>query len=99
MILGIQSLFVLSQNPKIITGKICEKDSLPIIGTNIMIKGTTIGTISDLEGNYNISIPDSLDSFVLQYSFIGYFIKEVQFTRDSIDSEKFLIKLLSDGKK
>lgn len=43
-------------------------DGIP--GVSITVQGTTIGTISDIDGNYSISIPNN--NCQLQYSFIGY---------------------------
>ena len=43
----------------------------PIIGANIVEKGTTNGTITDMDGNYSLTVND-LKKAVLQASFIGY---------------------------
>ena len=43
----------------------------PIIGANIVEKGTTNGTITDIDGNYTLTLND-LKKAVLQFSFIGY---------------------------
>ena len=43
----------------------------PIIGANIVEKGTTNGTITDIDGNYTLSVND-LKKAILQVSFIGY---------------------------
>lgn len=51
-----------------------EKTKDPIIGANIMIKGSTIGTISDMNGNFELQIPDN--SSKLEVSYIGY-LKQV----------------------
>src|SRR5690606_9271695 len=42
----------------------------PLPGVNILIKGTGTGTITDIEGNYKLTIPDN--DAVLAFSFIGY---------------------------
>ncbi|MEN8119693.1 MAG: TonB-dependent receptor [Bacteroidota bacterium] len=46
----------------------------PIAGANIVVKGTTNGTISDLEGNYTLSVPENA---VIIFSFIGYKTQEI----------------------
>lgn len=53
-----------------ITGKVTDSNGEPIPYVNIMVKGTTIGTITDNEGNYSITIPNQAKE--LTYSFIGY---------------------------
>lgn len=44
-------------------------DNLPLPGVNVIIKGTKIGTQTDYNGNFKISVPDSLD--ILSFSFLG----------------------------
>ena len=46
-----------------------------LVGTNIIVKGTTNGTISDIEGNYSLSVPGN--SATLVFSSIGYLTQEV----------------------
>ncbi|WP_430813403.1 SusC/RagA family TonB-linked outer membrane protein [Carboxylicivirga sp. RSCT41] len=59
-----------------ITGSVKDKESgEAMIGVTIVVKGTTIGTVSDFEGNYNLQVP--ADAQTLVYSFIGYQKQEV----------------------
>jgi TonB-linked SusC/RagA family outer membrane protein len=61
---------------KVITGKITAlDDKLPMPGVNVIVKGTTIGTTSDTNGDYSLDVPD--ETSVLVFSFIGYQTKEV----------------------
>ena len=41
----------------------------PIIGANIIVKGPTTGTVSDFDGNFNLSAPEGA---VIQFSYMGY---------------------------
>ena len=50
-------------------------DGNPIPGVSIIVKGTTLGTVSDMDGKYSINCPDS--SSVIVFSFIGYATEEV----------------------
>ena len=50
-----------------------NSESLP--GVNVAIKGTTRGTITDIDGNYQLSVPPGRDSLI--FSFIGYVPLEV----------------------
>lgn len=45
------------------------EDNEPLPGVSIVVKGTTTGTVTDFDGNYQISVPDGA---VLQFSFIGF---------------------------
>ena len=54
-----------------IKGKVLDEQGEPIIGANVVEKGTTNGSITDLDGNYSVTVSD-LKKAVLQFSFIGY---------------------------
>ncbi len=60
---------------KPIKGTIIDSTGEPLIGVNVSIKGTTIGTISDLDGNYVLQAPNS--NSIVVFSFIGYKREEV----------------------
>ncbi len=53
-----------------------EEDGSGIPGVNVLIKGTTTGTITDLDGNYIVEVP--LESNVLVFSAVGYRTQEVR---------------------
>ncbi len=62
--------------PGFITGKITSvDDGSPLPGVNVVIKGTTIGTVSDINGNYSIARPSG--NVTLVYSFIGLASQEI----------------------
>lgn len=48
----------------------------PLPGVNVLVKGTTIGTTTDIDGNYFISVPDK--NAVLVFSYIGFESQEVK---------------------
>ncbi len=57
------------------------KDAVP--GVTVLVKGTTIGTITDFEGKYNISVPAG--SKILVFSYIGMQTKEVEVKGGKLD--------------
>ena len=74
LIVGIQ-MFASAQS-RIVSGKVTSTENgeaLP--GVNILIKGTTVGTVTDADGNYSITVQDVENTFV--FSFIGYVTQEV----------------------
>ncbi|MFV8376224.1 outer membrane beta-barrel protein [Flavobacterium sp. LB1P71] len=64
--------FSFSQNKGTVTGTLTDKDannqSLPF--ANVLIKGTTIGTNTDIDGKYSIAIAPG--NYTIQFSFVGY---------------------------
>lgn len=64
------------QKGRIITGTITDAvDGSAIIGANILVKGTTTGVISDIDGHFSIPVNSSRDILVVSY--IGYKTREV----------------------
>jgi len=53
-----------------VSGKITDNKGEPLPGANVIVQGTTIGTVTNMEGNYSITIPNNANQ--LNYSFIGY---------------------------
>ena len=83
LFLIISSFFVVFGQERTITGNIISSDNNETLpGVNILIKGTTRGTISDLDGNYTIAV-EPADS-VLVFSFVGYNPKEVRIGSQSV---------------
>ena len=61
----------------VLQGKIVDATTgEPVLGVNVIIQGTTIGTLSDLDGFYFIKVPDP--SSYIEYSFIGYETQVIQ---------------------
>jgi len=61
-----------------ITGTITDENGNPFPGVYILIEGTTIGTISDVNGKYTLDVPDP--NAVLVVSFVGYSTQRVSLT-------------------
>ncbi|WP_416866941.1 MAG: SusC/RagA family TonB-linked outer membrane protein [Imperialibacter sp.] len=59
----------------IITGKVTSEEGEALPGVNIIVKGTNIGTVTDIDGNYSLKSPEG--STTLIFSFIGYASQEV----------------------
>lgn len=74
IILG-ESVTIFQQAKKSITGSVSDVNGEPIIGANIRIKGTSLGTITDIDGKFTLEV--SKDA-ILQISYIGYLPQEFQ---------------------
>lgn len=66
-----------SQQSKTITGTVIDDTNEPVIGANITVKGTTNGTITDLDGNFSLSVTQDADP-TLVISYIGYVTQEIK---------------------
>lgn len=60
-----------------ITGQVIDSKGEPLIGVSILVKGTTDGAITDLDGNYKIVTKNA--NPVIVYSYIGYKTQEIPF--------------------
>lgn len=75
------------QQAKTVTGTVTDVNGEPIIGANIRIKGTTTGTITDIDDNFSIEAePQS----VIEVSYIGYLTQETVINNQK--SIRFLLK-------
>ncbi len=58
-----------------ITGTVTDQKGEPMVGASILVKGTTAGTVTDVDGKYSFSVPDGASTLV--FSFVGYTSQEV----------------------
>lgn len=61
---------------RLITGRIIDETSTPLIGASILVKGTSTGTVTDVEGNYSINVPSGYNTLVISYT--GYQSQELE---------------------
>ena len=69
------TLSIQAQNVKM-TGSVVDVDDLPLIGVNVVIKGTTVGTTTDLDGNF---VLEGKNGDILVFSYIGMVSQEIEF--------------------
>ena len=55
-----------------VQGTVVDSSSLPIPGASVFVKGTTIGTVTDLDGNFTLTVPGEMLGGRLVFSSIGY---------------------------
>ena len=61
---------VYNSNLNQVSGVVLDQDGLPLPGANVMVQGTTIGTVTDFDGRYSLSVPSRGGS--LEFSYIGF---------------------------
>ncbi|MCK5701493.1 MAG: SusC/RagA family TonB-linked outer membrane protein, partial [Cyclobacteriaceae bacterium] len=65
-----------------ITGKVTSaEDESELPGVSVVIKGTSVGTVTDLEGNYSLEAPESS---IIVFSYVGFIREEVQLGNQSV---------------
>lgn len=60
-----------------LTGKVVGEDGKPLPGMNVIVSGTTTGTVSKLDGTFSMSVEDKSGELAL--SFVGYETKKIRF--------------------
>lgn len=73
-----------------ITGVITDSNGEPVIGANVMVKGTGNGTITDVDGNFHLDVQSN---DVLEISYIGYTTQRITVG----DQKHLLVKLVEDA--
>src|SRR5690606_6532995 len=58
-----------------ITGKVTDDTGVPIPGATVVIKGSAVGTVTDIEGNYSLTLSANAETLV--FSFVGMATQEV----------------------
>jgi hypothetical protein len=67
--------FAVPQTPGSISGLVLDEQGQPLPGTAVLVKGTTIGTTTDLEGRYSLTLPTTAKTLV--FSFVGMRMEEL----------------------
>ncbi len=70
-----ENMLLVQQQDKNISGKVVDQNGEPIIGVNVVEKGTTNGVISDLEGSFSLNVASNA---TLVFSYIGYKSQEIK---------------------
>ncbi len=78
LILGLLLIpFNAGAQDRTITGNITDPEGIGLISVTVVIKGTTIGTISSATGDFTLTIPEDIENPVLLISYIGYQDQEI----------------------
>ena len=75
---------VLYAQDQTVSGTVSSDAEGPLPGVNVLLKGTSTGTVTDLDGNYRLNVPEGVDTIV--FSSIGYANQEIAISgRSTID--------------
>ena len=78
MMLSVLLFAGMAAEARVISGTVKDATGETIISASVVVKGTTIGTVTDFDGNYTLDVPD--DAKVLVFSYIGMKTQELNIT-------------------
>ncbi len=74
---------VVNRSVRTVTGTVFDKEiGEPVPGATVVVKGTSVGTVTDLDGNYSLTLPNNAEYLV--FSFVGLKTEEVPITNSRI---------------
>lgn len=65
----------IAQQQKTVSGMITDEQGIPLPGVTVIVKGTTVGTVTNTDGNFQLSVPESAEALV--FSFVGMVAQEM----------------------
>lgn len=68
-----------------------------LIGASVVIKGTTTGTSSDIEGNFKLTVP--VGKIIIEFTYIGYKSQTLELYIDSKESKEVIVRMSEKGRK
>src|SRR6478609_6089012 len=71
----------LAAQTRTIKGKVTDEKGAAVAGSSILVKGTTVGATSDLDGTFSINAPSSATALVIKA--IGFAEQEIAITRNN----------------
>jgi len=84
IVIAVIASLIQTQAQHAVSGQVLDDNNLPLIGVNIIEKGTVNGTTTDLDGNYNINVRSS--DATLEFSYTGYATGSINLDgRSSVD--------------
>ena len=83
MMLSALLLLGMVAEARVVSGVVKDQTGETIISASVVVKGTTLGTVTDFDGNYSIDVP--ADANVLVFSYIGMVTQEIEITGDVIN--------------
>ena len=68
--LGLAISTAVAAQPTPIRGTVVEEGALPLIGASVLAAGTSMGTVTDINGNFQLSVPEGTEQLIISYT--GY---------------------------
>ncbi|NRF38047.1 TonB-dependent receptor [Pedobacter foliorum] len=78
----------------VVSGVVSDGKGNGLPGVSVLVKGTTVGTLTDQDGRFSLKLPNA-DNYVITFTYIGYITKDVSITSTEI-SKPVLVSLSED---
>jgi len=76
LVVGLMLFCIGSIMAQTVSGSVTDQNGEPLLGASVLVKGTSVGTVTDLDGNYTINVPE--EGTTLVFSYTGFTTKEVE---------------------
>lgn len=76
LLLCLFSLQLMAQEREV-SGTVIDKDGLPLPGVNVFVENTSIGTVTDFDGKFNLQVPDKANN-ILVFSSVGFSTQKIE---------------------
>ncbi len=70
--------------PVPVSGRVTGENQTGLPGVTVTVKGTSVGTVTDIDGNFSLNIPDGTTNPTLVFSYVGYQTQEVPVNNRSV---------------
>src|SRR5690625_7011079 len=72
-----------SEELRLLTGTVTDsEDGAGLAGVNVAVPGTSTGTVTDIDGYYELHVPDG--ELILRFSYIGYITQDIPLTNETV---------------
>ncbi len=82
LFMALGTLTLLGQAREVTGTVVSAEDGAPLPGVSVAVKGTSIGTITDIDGNYEITVPQDVN--ILVFTFVGLMSQEVDIGNNTV---------------
>lgn len=73
----------ISYAQNVLTGKVTDVSGMPLIGASVTVDGQEEkGTITDMDGNYSLALPDKTQGIIIKFQYIGYISQKVKYRNE-----------------
>lgn len=78
---------------KSISGTVTDEDGNPMVGATVRAKGSNVGTLTDQNGKYSLTVPDDVSTLIVSY--IGYETQEIEIAGRSVVDHSLVVSASS----